>query len=229
MRLIHYSPRSISELQTREYDQNEVEFHCKPNGLWISVEGSDDWKEWCKAEEFRLDCLRFSYEVILKEEANILYLNTKEEIFSFSKQYAYRSRARKSGEFYDTEDTHELNWFEIKKKYQGIVVAPYQWDCRLELGSSWYYTWDCASGCIWDLTCVKDFVFLQEDLEMPDKPKKRIPLSETVKKSLVDCVFFLTEDGHKKHEYEFCERTIVNGMQYLNGKRQQEFKEEPLI
>jgi hypothetical protein len=220
MRLIHYSPRLIETLQIKEYDQNEIEFHCKPNGLWLSVEGSDDWKQWCKSEEFRLDRLRFSYEVVLIEEANILYLNTPEEIFEFSKKYPYRSRARKSGEFYCTEDTHELNWFEIKQKYQGIVVSPYQWECRLELGSSWYYPWDCSSGCIWDLNCVKDFIFLEEDLEVPDKPKVRVPLSTTIKKSMVDCVFFMTEDGHKEHEYAYCERTIMTGLQYLNGKRQ---------
>lgn len=221
MKLIHYSPRRIDSLKIQEYDQNEVEFHCKPNGLWLSVEGKDDWKEWCKAEDFRLDCLRFSYEVILKENANILHLKTKEEIFDFSKQFPYRSKIRAVGEFLDTKDTHELNWFEIKKKYQGIIISPYQWGCRLELGSSWYYPWDCASGCIWDLTCVQDFLFLEEDLEMPDRPKKRTSVSEICKKSLIDCAFFVSEDGHEKHEYEFCERTIMNSLQYLKMKRKE--------
>ena len=181
MRLIHYAPEKIYELEPQEYDQNEVKFQSKPNGLWFSVQGSDDWKEWCKVEGYCLYRLRFSYEIILKKDANILHLKTPEEIFSFSKKYSHRSRPRISGGFDPDEDTHELNWIEIKKTYQGIIVSPYQWDCRLDLGSSWYYGWDCSSGCIWDLTCIESFTFLEEDLEVPTEPEKRKALVDSIK------------------------------------------------
>ena len=52
----------------------------------------------------------------------------------------------------------------------GIIISPYQWDCRLALESGWYYGWDCSSGCIWDISCIQDFIFLEENLEMPTEP-----------------------------------------------------------
>jgi len=211
MRLIHYSPKKIDGIEPQKYDQNEIKFQCKPNGLWFSVEGNDGWKEWCISENTFLNRLRFSYEICLKTDAKILHLNTPEEIFSFTKQYPKKK--------FDT-DTSELDWEEVRKKFQGIIISPYQWECRLALESGWYYTWDCASGCIWDIDCIESFTFLKEDLEMPTEPEKRPCLMDIVKKSLVDAAQFLSEDGHKKHEYEFCERTIMNSMQYLNGKRQ---------
>ncbi len=54
--------------------------------------------------------------------------------------------------------TYQLEWDKVKDKYQGIIIAPYQWECRLALETCWYYGWDCASGCIWDLDCIKEFI-----------------------------------------------------------------------
>ncbi len=214
MRLIHYSPKEIDGLKPIEYDQADIKFQSKPNGLWFSVEGDYGWKEWCISEKTFLNRLRFSYEIVLKPEARILILKTPEEIYSFTKKYPLKLRE------YDADsDTHQLNWNEIKNEYQGIIISPYQWDCRLSMESSWYYGWDCSSGCIWDVNCIEEFIFLGEDLEMPTEPEKRQSLVDIIKKSLVDSAQFLSEDGHKKHEYEFCERTIMSGMQYLKGKR----------
>jgi len=214
MRLIHYSPKEIDGLKPLEYDQTEIKFQSKPNGLWFSIEGADGWKEWCKSEKYRLDTLRFSYEIVLKPEAKILILKTPEEIYSFTQKYPLKLRG------YDADsDTHQLNWNEIKREYQGIIISPYQWECRLALESSWYYGWDCSSGCIWDVECIKDFIFLGEDLEMPTEPEKRTSILDIVKKSLVDAAGFLIEEGHKEHEYDFCERTINTSIQYLKSKR----------
>jgi hypothetical protein len=44
MRLVHYSPKTIDAIEPQEYDQDEIKFHSKPNGLWFSVEGPDGWK-----------------------------------------------------------------------------------------------------------------------------------------------------------------------------------------
>lgn len=44
-------------------------------------------------------------------------------------------------------------------------------------------------------------------------------MSDIVKKSLVDSAGFLIEDGHKEHEYDFCQRNIYTSIQYLKSKR----------
>lgn len=219
MRLIHYSPIEREFQKNYLYDQNEVEFHAKPNGLWVSIEGEDDWKNWCLREKFCLERLRFSYEIILKDNANILYLKTPEEIYEFSEKYAWRSRPLINGVFDPKEDTHELNWFEIKSKYQGIVISPYQWECRLALESSWYYGWDCASGCIWDMDCVSHIELLGEDLLMPIKPEPKPSLIDIIKQSLVESVNFLVEEDHEPHEYELSIRSIYSSIEYLKKIR----------
>lgn len=156
MILIHYSENLIECLEVRPYKQEKLSWQPKPNGLWFSVEGKKlgyNWKEWCEAEKFELQSLKYSYELVLKSDACILHLTTPEEIFEFTKKYRLRTR-----EFDDEWDTYQLEWKEVKKIYQGIIISPYQWPCRLALESSWYYGWDCSSGCIWDIDCIKEFI-----------------------------------------------------------------------
>ena len=161
MKLIHYSSQKIDQLEKREYSQKDIEFQAKPRGLWISVEGENlgyNWKEWCEIADFRIECLVFSYKIILKEDSNILHLKTEEDILEFTKKYRLKTRE------WDPEwDTYQLDWDEVKKRHQGIIISPYQWECRLALESSWYYGWDCSSGCIWDLDCIQEFNLLKQE------------------------------------------------------------------
>jgi hypothetical protein len=153
MRLLHYSSNMIEKLLQIEYPQKDMNWHAKPNGLWLSVEGDDDWKWWCEQEEFLLENLEFVYEVILKKEANVLHLLWEDQIIDMAKKYPY-------GDFlWPTKEprTYELDWELVKKDYQGIIISPYQWGCRMDQDCCWYYGWDCASGCIWDLDCIDEF------------------------------------------------------------------------
>lgn len=150
-KLIHYTKEKFS-LETKDYGQRELRWRAKPNGLWISVEGPYDWKWWCESEGYNLENLVVSYEIKLKESAKILYLESEEEIFEMAEKYPAKTRT------WDADlDTYQLNWNEIKKKYQGIIIPQYLWGCRMSQKSCWYYGWDCASGCIWDLTCIEEF------------------------------------------------------------------------
>ncbi len=159
MNLIHYSSEVIPKLEKREYSQSELIWQAKPNGLWVSVEYDENipdnynWNEWCKAQNFQIEELKYAYEIILKQDANILHLKTPEEIREFSRKYPLKTRD------WDAEHgTYQLRWDVVKKEYQGIIISPYQWDCRLAVDTCWYYGWDCSSGCIWDLECVKEFI-----------------------------------------------------------------------
>lgn len=166
MKFIHYTDSPIDVLEHREYSQEELNWKAKPNGLWFSVEdvgkhpNNYNWKEWCESEKYRTEYLEVSYEIILKEDAKILHLKTPEEITEFTKLYPLKTRD------WDAEwDTYQLQWEEVKAKYQGIIISPYQWDCRLGLETSWYYGWDCSSGCIWDISCIKEFKLQESHAE----------------------------------------------------------------
>lgn len=51
-----------------------------------------------------------------------------------------------------------INWPAVAIEYQGVIVAPYSWERR----NSWYYPWDCASGCIWDAAAIESITVDQE-------------------------------------------------------------------
>jgi hypothetical protein len=160
-RLIHYSNMPFADpIESR--DQHAVEddsgysFY-KPWGLWVSCEGDDDWKEWCEAEGFNIDRLACATEVILKPEARILRITTAQGIDDFEAEYHTPSdREHKIFEHVD--------WGAVSDKYQGIIISPYQWDRRLT-NHMWYYSWDCASGCIWDAEAIDRLVPLTEKQE----------------------------------------------------------------
>jgi hypothetical protein len=165
IKLIHYSGLHLDKLEPFTYDQKEKIYHAKPLGVWVSVEGdsSEDnisWKEWCISENFQLEHFKHSYEVILKDDANVLHLKTSDEIFEFTKKYPLP--LEKGWYSWRSKDTYQIDWVKVAEKYQGIIIAPYQWDCRLSIDCSWYYGWDCASGCIWDLDCIKEFKEVKE-------------------------------------------------------------------
>lgn len=120
----------------------------KPRGLWLSAEDdtpeSHGWKDWCEGEAFWLDNLKWRTEITLHPDANVLRLATAQEIVAFSDRYCDLP--------YPLHDW--VNWPRVVPLYQGIIIAPYQWRLRLEHGMIWYYGWDCASGCIWDLAAI---------------------------------------------------------------------------
>lgn len=172
LRLSHYSrdphviPRSVdpgAAARRHRYD--------KPTGLWVSVDGPDDWPSWCREEDFRDVDAQFHHRVTLVPSARVLLLTGYDEILAFSRTY-YSGDPRRV--------YWGLEWTRVMGDYQGIIIAPYSWEARLSQDTSWYYSWDCASGCIWDAGAIAavDLV-LEEDGSYPDRerdtPEKLLP------------------------------------------------------
>jgi hypothetical protein len=160
MKLVHYSDQIIDKLTPRDYCTIQFNVNAKPYGLWFSVEGEDienTWKDWCLANGFQLESLTYAHQITLKEDANILHLKTAEEIFEFTKSYPYLRKQCDTPVGRKVTYSYELDWSKVKTLYQGIIISPYQWDCRLHPHTTWYYGWDCSSGCLWDLNCIKEF------------------------------------------------------------------------
>lgn len=136
-------PYSVQQIGARDY---------KPSGLWISVDGEDNWEQFCAEESFRDLNAQYRYQVELAPGANILRLSSAQALREFTaqhhppKQHPYLGE----GDFVDWP----IDWTEVASLYQGILITPYQWECRSDPGTFWYYTWDCASGCIWDASAI---------------------------------------------------------------------------
>jgi len=186
MKLRHYSWRIVTEVhgehQTNGNSLNPKKLghslSSKPNGFWVSDEtrGAYGWRSWCRDERFRSFAMRYEHEVILSPNAKILYLRSPEDIDRFTKRYGYDNLSRltyKDGTPLLPNRTWQrfdaIDWHRVAKRYHGIIITPYQWSRRLDGGANWYYTWDCASGCIWNRRAIQSIEMIRER-KVPPKP-----------------------------------------------------------
>lgn len=155
-RLLHYSAEPLGPLRRIEQRAGTAFPHDKPRGLWVSVEGPDDWREWCEAEGFGLDRLAHAHEVTLRPGARVLWLRGASDIDGFTARYGAPYGIGHG--FHMTG----IRWADVAADHQGIVIAPYCWERRLHHGADWYYGWDCASGCIWDPEAIEAVALLEK-------------------------------------------------------------------
>lgn len=145
MILSHWAEQRLflDDLTPREHHADELGM--KPSGLWVSVDGEHDWESWCLSEMPQWIDKHYRHEVELRENANVMIIETVEALDAFSKEYATAK---------DGEDAfwhgYRLDWARLAKEADGIIISPYQRGCRLKKGFGWYSGWDCASGCIWN-------------------------------------------------------------------------------
>lgn len=157
--LTHYTkePRTLNRV--RRYTQLAPDtFSNKPIGLWVSVDGEDDWYDWCTREGFFVDGLKHAHRVTLADDAAILWVATRDDFISFVEVYGRTEhRSRSMVVEYAGRGFTEIaiDWPAIARDYDGVIIAPYLWGFRLS--HMWYYGWDCASGCIWNLDAIADF------------------------------------------------------------------------
>lgn len=174
--LTHFSETPIETLHQRKYEPlRDGPITFKPQGLWLSDEsGKDGWKSWCEGEKFRLEGLKYSKEFEC-DTFDWAVLKSPEDIHRFSSVYKCKRSEElglKSG---------YVCWDRVMKDYKGILITPYQWDCRLDGRTFWYYPWDCASACVWDLSTVKPIgekQWMKEQNQSPSTPSKSSPASK---------------------------------------------------
>lgn len=141
-RLLHYSSKPITLDRSHTYGPRGFG---KPPGLWVSVEGDRDWREWCEGEEFALESLAHAHEVTLTPSAKVLRVDASPGAFDmFEANYAPLLQ----------EATATWDWSKLRAEHDGVIIAPYRFDRRFS--SFWYYGWDCASGVIWNLDAIAE-------------------------------------------------------------------------
>lgn len=141
MQLMHYSDKQLGTIKS--VTQQGICY--KPDGLWVSVKGDEDWLSWCESQGFRLSSLVVSHEIVVTKQNRILHLDSPEDLHDFLSTYG--------ASYFGSSKA--IDWSRVANHYQGIIIAPYQWECRLHRDHMWYYGWDCASGCIWDASAIE--------------------------------------------------------------------------
>jgi hypothetical protein len=145
MRLTHHSKQPLGPIRDVKQD---VSYRAdKPHGLWVSVD--DDWRQWCMDNDF--ECGALEYEIELAPRANIIRLTMANDIDRFTRKYSF---ARHPDMKVYSRANHDIDWLAVAAEFDGIIIAPYVWELRLDSNTLWYYGWDCASGCIWNARAV---------------------------------------------------------------------------
>lgn len=143
-----YTHHSRPEIQfrfdpSRTYDQSVGR---KPSGLWLSVD--EDWQRWCTAEG--MDSWLGDVFGVDVDEPRLKVITTADELDAFHDDYGVPWKE------YALEGQAAPDWPRLATEHAGIVIAP----CirSRHLGGSvgrWYYGWDCASACVWDLSAIR--------------------------------------------------------------------------
>jgi hypothetical protein len=102
-----------------------------------------------------MENLNFIHDVKLKPDANLLRLETEADIDSFTEEYGFNILQAAGFHSHLPEKSDGIRWDLVADKYQGILIPTYHWSRRMFVSSSWYYPWDCASGCIWDADAIE--------------------------------------------------------------------------
>lgn len=132
----------------RTYDQHDRYRHDKPQGLWLSDESAEmSWSEWCRQEGFRDTDAQVRTDFRILDSANILHLKTPQEIRVFTRLWVGEPH------YEGNPATWDIRWADLAKIHDGILITPYQWECRIAV--RWYYSWDVASACVWNLNVLE--------------------------------------------------------------------------
>jgi len=112
----------------------------KPLGLWYACgAGWLDWAvsempDWLHGYIYRLDL----------DKTQMLQLRSRQSVVDFGSKYKYESYG-----------TSAIRWASVAERYPGIEICPYQASLRMHPAVDWYYTWDVASGCIWNPVVIR--------------------------------------------------------------------------
>lgn len=154
---VHHSregSRSDKEPQVSGFSQ-KASF--KPSGLWYECQdgSSESWREFC---EFGLTdgANRYdsSYNVILNDY-EILFIPDESHFEKFTKMYSvFHPRDPTGSKGLDKV----IDWPKVAEHYAGIEICPYLSSKQNDDDYFWYYGWDVASGCVWDMSGIKELV-----------------------------------------------------------------------
>ena len=138
----------------------------KPGGLWLSDDNEYGWSQLVRGLvrtgssgwEDGNEMLRHRYDFIIDPSQlnEILTLSTPDDLRSFASAYGESSLR---GCVVDGESGYgqHIEWYRIKTDYRGILITPYQRELSHRIGNPEFhwYRFDCASGCFWDISCLK--------------------------------------------------------------------------
>ena len=149
MVLSHFSRRQLVGLNDRDYGQIIAR---KPAGFWLSDESEENsWTAYLDvASNGDPYYCRRDFSIDLFE---VRVIRTEGQMFGFNLEYGTLSVTRINRSRVDSHPV--VDWPRVAQSYKGIIISPHQHGYSGQDDLNWYGGWDCACGCIWDLTCMR--------------------------------------------------------------------------
>jgi hypothetical protein len=120
----------------------------KPNGLWYQI--NSNWNNLCnknnKDTEFyklkKQDVFRVKpYNIVLDINfSNIIIIDSSDKVDEFSRKF-------------EGNTIYSIKWNNVAKEYKGIEIP----NLKNIKHYKWMDGWDISSGCIWDLSVIKNY------------------------------------------------------------------------
>lgn len=120
----------------------------KPSGLWFSVGTAwidwclDNWEDWRAKSSVKLNLSACHLKVVTTDKSKAFEEEYGVQSIPGSLRYSMLCRP---------------DWNRLKQEgFDGIIVPDYRrtWDWD-EAEGTWWYAWDCPSGCVWNASKVK--------------------------------------------------------------------------
>lgn len=161
--LTHYSPKPLTVLS--RYSPLADNKH-SPGGFWLSDDSAYGWQQFlAKATQINPNDWADAGEKwacqthFLADTNQLLWIKTESEMHQFVSDHGEPcSRAcdrDPAKQCYPGYGVH-IEWASVKAKYKGILISPYQRQLshhHRDPNFHWY-RFDCASACVWDLSCL---------------------------------------------------------------------------
>ncbi|MEK9208148.1 MAG: hypothetical protein AAB922_06690 [Patescibacteria group bacterium] len=124
----------------------------KPDGVWYACGSA--WLEWT-LHNMSLWLGDYVYKLDI-DKSNFVMIRNEKSLEDFAELYKYPKRQ------YSSDDYEYMDWKLVASTgFTGIQISPHFYTARFAGGLSWYSTWDVASGCIWDTSCIKDVSIIE--------------------------------------------------------------------
>ena len=135
---------------TLDLNKTYVQNRNKPVGVWYEID--DNWKGWC---HYEMPEWIKKYDIVLDVDmANILKIDTEEKAYKLLVNYL-----KKDDEINALDAGLPIDWNKVANDYKGIEMTNvdlFKMNSTL-IRANWIYNWDVDSGCIWDLSAIKNY------------------------------------------------------------------------
>lgn len=163
---IHPSfPKNSRKVLTKMKTSKDIINDKPPWGCWFYC--GIDW--YLTDDAMGSPCSGYVYTFEI-DNSKMLVIKNSRQLLKFYQQYHVKDDKHLQGvrELY-INSKHKprvwkypylINWSRVYQDYPGIVICPYLEKNRMEY--IWYYTWDHASGCIWNPELISNVHYLTQ-------------------------------------------------------------------